>query len=492
ELTHAVAYLISKDMMPLVEIVEKPGFLHLMKKAVPQYKIRSYFSTNEIPRMYKEVKASVEKQLEEGEWFRVTTDLWTSGGAGGEPYMSFMVHYVSSDWQLKSHCLETLYFPDDHTADNITKMVENMLQEWKIRITTDNATNMKKAFKNFLCVWFSCFGHNLNLASPHDTKGGICHLSIVTPDPGVFEKLEEIPVHSLMHDVVTRWGSTFEMISRFLEQQQAICGVLAGDRSTWHLMPKDNDISVLEDANQLLSPLHDFTDALTSEKLVTLSLKPVLEHINSEIFRDQEGDSTLTKQMKQIIKEDIHTEEMKRVLNISGFVDPQFKGNFAEHLDDSVKACVDEAMALVPGEPPHTEHPPPATTQGDDNGERERRNRSPSITKKKRSRLSGLLQQITNARPNRTASANPLTKRKNTVDPQVKLHLSLPAISADADPFAHMQEMPHLFKVARTFTCIPATSVPYRVFSMSGHIESHQRSRLSTENVNILTFLHHN
>jgi len=158
-------------MMPF-QIVEKTGFLYLMKKAVPQYKVpsRSYFSTNKIPAMYKEVRASVEEQLTEGVWFGATTDLWTSSVGGGEPFMSFTIHYLSTDWQLKSHCLETLYFPDDHTAEHITEMMENMLLDWKIKkeslsgITTDNASNMRKAFQSFPCVWFPCFGHNLNLA----------------------------------------------------------------------------------------------------------------------------------------------------------------------------------------------------------------------------------------------------------------------------------------------------------------------------------------
>lgn len=124
------------------------------------------------------------------------------------------------------------------------------------------------------------------------------------------------PEHSLIQDVVTRWGSTFEMISSFLEQQPAICGVLAGDRNTWHLMPKDSDITVLEKVSQLICPLHDFTDVLASEKQVTLSsLKPALEHINNEILQDQEEDCTLTKQMKHVIQEDLlmqlrYTEEM--------------------------------------------------------------------------------------------------------------------------------------------------------------------------------------
>nr|XP_033484499.1 uncharacterized protein LOC117258104 [Epinephelus lanceolatus] len=134
DLNTAVAYFMSKDMMPF-QIVEKPGFLHLMKKAMPQYKVptRNYFSSNKIPAMYKKVRGSVEEKLAEGEWFGATTDLWTSNGGGGEPFMNFTVHYISAEWKLTSHCLETLYFPEEHTAEHIAEMMENMVLDWKIK-----------------------------------------------------------------------------------------------------------------------------------------------------------------------------------------------------------------------------------------------------------------------------------------------------------------------------------------------------------------------
>lgn len=59
---------------------------------------------------------------------------------------------------------------------------------------------------------------------------------------------------------------------------------LAGERGAWHLMPKDSDITVMEQRCELLVPLSQFTDALASETRVTLSaIKPVLEHIKTEI-----------------------------------------------------------------------------------------------------------------------------------------------------------------------------------------------------------------
>ncbi|KAK0146663.1 putative AC9 transposase [Merluccius polli] len=157
---------------------------------------------------------------------------------------------------------------------------------------------------------------------------------------------------------------------------------------------------------------------------------------------------------------------MKNVLNISSFVDPRFKRIFAENLDGTVKACSDEEMALTTQEPPDTEEPPAAITQS-----------TSTTTKRKQKTRSGLLQRITTAknRAGATGSAMPSTQEK--LDSEVKLYLSLPAISAEADPLAwwkaQVEEMPMLLKVARKYLCIPATSVPSeRVFSTSGHILS--------------------
>jgi len=45
------------------------------------------------------------------------------------------------------------------------------------------------------------------------------------------------------------------MLQRFIEQQQAVCAVLATERGPWHLMPKEADIAVIEQVLQILQPL---------------------------------------------------------------------------------------------------------------------------------------------------------------------------------------------------------------------------------------------
>lgn len=62
------------------------------------------------------------------------------------------------------------------------------------------------------------------------------------------------------------------MIARILEQQEAICGVLAEARGDWHCMPSPHDFTVLEAVSSVLQPLQVFTDALSGEKMLLFLL----------------------------------------------------------------------------------------------------------------------------------------------------------------------------------------------------------------------------
>lgn len=120
EITCAILHYICKGMTP-VYAVEKGSFRDLVKVLDPRYVMpsRKHFSKVELPRLYNECRAEVEKDVRSVVHYALTTDLWTSRAT--QPYMSVTIHYISKDWILCARCLQTAYFPDDHTGAMIAQ-----------------------------------------------------------------------------------------------------------------------------------------------------------------------------------------------------------------------------------------------------------------------------------------------------------------------------------------------------------------------------------
>ena len=100
ELTDSVTYCIAKDMLP-IQIVEKEGFKTLVKKLDPRYELptRKYMSKKAMPDLYSVTRQFVQSQIGTTEFFAATTDIWSSSTM--EPYLSYTLHCISEDWQLK-------------------------------------------------------------------------------------------------------------------------------------------------------------------------------------------------------------------------------------------------------------------------------------------------------------------------------------------------------------------------------------------------------
>lgn len=100
-----------------------------------------------------------------------------------------------------------------------------------------------------------------------------------------------------------------------------------------HLIQSRAGLDVLEAVNKALSPLMEFTDALSGEEYVTILFKKLILHIlNSRVLAEEEDDVELTKPIKTSILEylkkkysDLITEEL---LDTASFVDPRFKTTY--------------------------------------------------------------------------------------------------------------------------------------------------------------------
>lgn len=350
-----MAEFICIDQIPIYT-VDKCGFKQLVRKLNSKYELpsRNFFMNNEIPKMYTETRETIKAELEGSRFYACTTDLWSSRTM--QSYMAVSAQFIKKDWQMQSWCLGCAELNSDHTAESLSEAFTEMLREqWGMDlhhmagITTDNASNNKKAFTDY--NWIPCFGHNIDLAihkglNVDPVANTLSRLrrtiSAFSRSTKLTRQLKSkqadlgLPLHKLIHDEPTRWGSTFDMVHRFLEQQQAVYAVLTDNRSKWHLMPKESDVTTMEALQSVIEPLRVFTDALSGEQHPTISsVLPLLWKAES-ILTISASDSNLTSCIKKCIRTDLQSrynqEELLTTLRCCTFLDPRFKDTFVSNL----------------------------------------------------------------------------------------------------------------------------------------------------------------
>lgn len=142
----------------------------MIKTLDPRYEIpsRKYMSQVAIPTLYQTHRAQLQTDLVTARHFATTTDMWSSRTM--ELYLSLTVHFINDKWVLQSHCLQTSYFPDDHSGELLATGLREALDSWGlsenilVAITTDNGANIIKAVQLNNWTRLQCFGHRLHLA----------------------------------------------------------------------------------------------------------------------------------------------------------------------------------------------------------------------------------------------------------------------------------------------------------------------------------------
>ena len=151
-----------------------------------------------------------------------------------------------------------------------------------------------------------------------------------------------------------------KMVSRILEQKEAIRLVLSGDRDTSNIAPTWQDLDALQAIDKAVSPLSSLTDILSGEQYVTVSaVLPMLHILETDSLKVQEADTQLTKDIKHRIIADNQlrytqsklTENVILMVQVASFLDPRFKTKYIEHMNEDQLLCVkqkvlDECMCL--------------------------------------------------------------------------------------------------------------------------------------------------
>ena len=163
------------------------------------------------------------------EFASCTTDMWSS--RGGDGYISLTCHFITSEFQMCFHNLQTHHFPGTHDHATISQTLTAATSDWCINfdkqlvaLTTDSGSNIVKALESMNVLRLACAGHTLNLAVQKalqipqvSTPLARCrklvsHFHKLRVDNDEFKKnqlmFSGVPKHKLIHDVITRWNST--------------------------------------------------------------------------------------------------------------------------------------------------------------------------------------------------------------------------------------------------------------------------------------------
>ena len=504
-------------MQPL-SVVENAGFKQLMHTAEPRFKIpsRPYFTNTVIPAMYTRKRVKTENVLSSVQYCSVTTDIRTAQHST-RSYISLTVHCVTSSWELASYCLSTKELPGEHTATNISTAIQEMLNDWNIdtekvvAVVTDNARNMVNAISELDLFNFPCIGHTLQLGvkksfdvpKVHTTLARVGRLvAHFHRSPKSMSKLREkqkllgLPEHQLINDCITRWGSTYEMLKRFLEQQQAICAMLLEDGDNRTLMPSTDEIATMEELVEILKHFYQATEILSGELYPTIGVVfPILNRFLTVLLVSDSNDKDVAKKIKEKIKQDLVTryqsDEIENVLFISMYLDPRFK--LLSMLTEQQKRAVQSAVKVeLTTTILHEREKNQETEQIASQSESTIHSEQLEQPQPKRTKLEKFFDSAFRPRAGENSSASEVAATELQ-----RYELEEPLGLENKQPLLWWKERELLYKylslLSKKFLCITATSVPSeRLFSSAGNLVAEKRSRLTSDNIDKLIFLYEN
>ncbi|XP_059916026.1 E3 SUMO-protein ligase ZBED1-like [Gadus macrocephalus] len=513
-ITNAIGLFIGADMRPY-SVVQNKGFQHMLNVLEPRYDIpsRTHFSDNIVPGLYEQEKKKVVDELAVAPSVALTTDGWTSRGTVS--YVTITAHFITADWEMRSPVLQTRPLYESHTGSHLAQVLTQAVEAWKIKspttnipVTTDNAKNQINAVNEAgLGPQIGCFAHVVNLASQKGISVNrmdrllgrirkvVSYFHRSTTAAHVLKTRQEmlkLHTHKLIHDVPTRWNSTYDMLERYLEQQAAIYSALTDKTLKKNVKDiitlSDDDVRVAEEVLQVLKPLKTVTSVLSTETSPSVSMILPLKTRILQSMAPSVEDSTITQDVKTAIREDLKPRytsppTLQDYLHRSTALDPRFKS--LSHIDPDLRQRTYSDLT--------TEIVSSLATEDCDEGQAAEPTGANLDTSppQKKSALAELFGETFASKDMDSKTPADIIKE------EVAFYLAASGIAVDGDPLTWWKsnecKYPHIAKMARCYLAVPGSSVPTeRVFSTAGDIVTAKRSTLSPDNVDTLVFLKKN
>ncbi|XP_060791742.1 zinc finger BED domain-containing protein 4-like [Neoarius graeffei] len=261
---------------------------------------------------------------------------------------------------MRTVVLQTRPLYEQHTSSHLADKLNEVVSEWKLErpgmnkaVTTDNARNIVNAIGEAgLGPHIACFAHTLNLAAKKalDVKQVSNVLAKMRSTVSYFHRsttaayiletkqdMLDLPHHSLIIDVATRWNSSYEMVERYLEQQAAIYSALTEKKIKTKGIANlsDQELSYAENIVDVMKPLKMITAVIRTETAPSISMILPLQTTILNATQENTSDAPITREMKNAIGENFkgryEDPDLRDFLNKCTLLDPRFKT--LNHLD---------------------------------------------------------------------------------------------------------------------------------------------------------------
>jgi len=448
--------------------------------------------------------------LKEAEHICLTTDCWTSRNK--ESFMAITIHFIDSNFSLKSVLISCSAFNESHTSNNLSAEIKKTVDEWqldgKIELAvSDNASNIKNALSSLKFKHMGCFAHTLNLVVQ----------SAITLENDLVDKVKTIVTHfrkstvannklktyqinngvdepkKLLQDVQTRWNATYYMLQRFIELESSIRGTLGLlDKAPQSL--NCDEWTLLKELCTVLRPFEEATKAVSGESYITASIVIVLaqglinacKKLSTMEFQNRTH-AIIKKLISNMENRDIWKNfDKSKTLCRSTFLDPRFKNlpfsNNAVQNETTKNDVIEKTSNII-----YLERSKQIDEQNQDQPE--------YISVDTASTLNSL--SIWETIDTSVAKLMPSGTSKSRAIIEVQRYLEDGILKRNLDPLKwwkdHRYNYSYLNILAKRTLCCLGTSVPCElIFSKAGLILNDRRCRLKSDKVEMLLFLNYN
>ncbi|KAL4113573.1 hypothetical protein QTP88_017180 [Uroleucon formosanum] len=321
----ALLKLFTKDYQPF-RVVEDEGFKEFVKLLNPNYILPDNpLYPKHIYQLYTKNK--------EAQSVCMTTDCWTS--RNNESFMAITIHFIDSNFSLRSVLLGCFEFNDHHTGVNLSEKIKQTLDEWNLKkkvvlAVSDNANNIKNALNtlNILQIKsMGCFAHTMNL---------VVQSSLILEN-SLIDRVKAIVTHFRKSTVANNKLHTYQINNgisqpKKLIQDDSIRGTLGLlDKAPENL--KGEEWIILKEMCQVLKPFEEATRVVSGEKFMKSSLVIVLSQGLADVCSKM-SKMNYNPRVLDIVNKLLCTVlekatwknlEKSRTLCRSTFLDPRFK-----------------------------------------------------------------------------------------------------------------------------------------------------------------------